>query len=180
MLSRQVDRARLAYGRVETSRPRQFVFFGSINDRQYLLDSTGNRRFWPVWCTKIDDVGLGNVRDQLWAEAAHREAQGESHDLSPELWSAASSEQQKRRVEDAWGDVLLPLLDGKVGKIETAEINKRLGIEPKNQNPAHGKRVAAIMAQFDFERVQVRKDGTRVWAYRTIGMSSEDAKWILL
>ena len=44
MISRQVDRARLAYGRFVSDRPRQFVLFGIVNEAQYLRDATGNRR----------------------------------------------------------------------------------------------------------------------------------------
>jgi predicted P-loop ATPase len=48
-LSRQVDGpVRLAYARLATTLPRQFVIIGTTNARlAYLRDSTGGRRFWP-------------------------------------------------------------------------------------------------------------------------------------
>ena len=87
MLSTQRDSSRMSYGRMTTNRQRQFVFFGSTNDSTFLIDDTGNRRFWPVQCKPmagskmVDLQGLKRDRDQLWAEAVHRFDQGESYEL---------------------------------------------------------------------------------------------------
>jgi hypothetical protein len=70
-MSRQSDRARLAYARRAGSFPRQCIFIGSTNDREYLKDDTGGRRFWPITCevNEIDTDGLEGHVDQIWAEA---------------------------------------------------------------------------------------------------------------
>lgn len=73
-MSRQEDRARLAYDRRVTIFQRQCIFLGSTNDKKYLKDETGGRRFWPVECTlgpeeEIDTDTLDENIDQLWAEA---------------------------------------------------------------------------------------------------------------
>jgi len=73
-MSRQEDRARLAYDRRVTIFQRQCIFMGSTNDKKYLKDETGGRRFWPVECTlgpdeEIDTDTLEQNVDQLWAEA---------------------------------------------------------------------------------------------------------------
>jgi hypothetical protein len=70
-ISRQKDRARLAYARRAGEFPRQCIFIGSTNDREYLKDDTGGRRFWPMPCTfdEIDIARLERNVDQLWAEA---------------------------------------------------------------------------------------------------------------
>lgn len=72
-ISRKKDRARLAYARRVTEFRRQCIFIGSTNDREYLKDDTGGRRFWPVFCsvTAIDFKGLDAIADQLWAETLH-------------------------------------------------------------------------------------------------------------
>jgi predicted P-loop ATPase len=64
-LSRQIDRARMSYGRVVTEAPRQCVIFGTTNSRQYLRDNTGNRRFWPIAVKPFDIKALTRARDQL-------------------------------------------------------------------------------------------------------------------
>lgn len=70
-MSRQSDRARLAYARRAGSFPRQCIFIGSTNDREYLKDDTGGRRFWPIACEveEIDTDALECHVDQIWAEA---------------------------------------------------------------------------------------------------------------
>lgn len=72
-ISRSTDRARLAYDRRASEFPRQSILIGSTNDRSYLRDPTGARRFWAVECTvdTIDFEGLTANIDQVWAEALH-------------------------------------------------------------------------------------------------------------
>lgn len=70
-ISRKTDRARLAYARRAGDWPRQCIFIGSTNDREYLKDDTGGRRFFPCMCnaSEIDIAGLEANIDQIWAEA---------------------------------------------------------------------------------------------------------------
>ena len=73
MMSRQKDKARLAYGRSTSEMPRQFILWGTSNDRKYLKDPTGSVRFWPVWSTAtlakpIDTDGLSKVVRLLWGK----------------------------------------------------------------------------------------------------------------
>ena len=70
-VSRQIDKARLSYGKFATERPRQFICVGTTNDDKYLRDETGNRRFAPFECKReaVDVQYIIDNRDQLWAEA---------------------------------------------------------------------------------------------------------------
>lgn len=72
-MSRGKDRARLAYARRAGEFPRQCIFIGSTNDRAYLRDDTGGRRFWPMPCsvTRIDTEAFAAEVDQFWAEAVN-------------------------------------------------------------------------------------------------------------
>ncbi|CAM3344783.1 VapE domain-containing protein [Asticcacaulis taihuensis] len=105
--SRSIDRGRAAYGRFAEVRPRRVILIGTTNDDQYLKDETGNRRFWPVRTGDIDTELLSVTRNQLWAEAAFREANGESILLPIDLWDVAASEQGQRLEPDPWEDVVL-------------------------------------------------------------------------
>jgi hypothetical protein len=102
-LSRSIDRFRPPYGKHTIEVPRSNVFCGTTNDDQYLLDVTGNRRFWPISVFEPADVdALRRDRDQLWAEALHLYQQHESHWVEPgcELEHLLSGEQEIRVAED--------------------------------------------------------------------------------
>lgn len=105
-ISKERDRFRVAYGRHVTEFPRQCVFFGTTNDREFLRDKTGNRRFWPV------DVAVENRRknlwhdmdqyeiDQIWAEAVDAWKNNEHLYLNPSL-EAEAAERQTRHTEES-------------------------------------------------------------------------------
>jgi predicted P-loop ATPase len=78
-ITRCVDRYRVPYGRLAQDFKRQCVFCGSTNEIEYLADSTGNRRYWPVPVSgkDVDQEAFKAVRDQLWAEAKARYDAGE-------------------------------------------------------------------------------------------------------
>lgn len=134
MLSRRFDKARGAYARYTDERGRGFVWAGTTNSDQYLHDRTGNRRFWPVLCGIIRLAWIPKVRDQLWAEAAHREAVGESIRMDESLWELAAIEQEKRMAEDPIEAVLAGLLGDMTGKVETAVLWTAMGIGPERRN----------------------------------------------
>lgn len=72
-LSAKEDRVRMAYDRRVSVFPRQATFWGTTNDRKYLKDPTGNRRWWVIVCAveQIDTDRLARERNQLWAEAVY-------------------------------------------------------------------------------------------------------------
>jgi predicted P-loop ATPase len=156
-LSRQIDGpVRLAYGRLPTSVPRQFIMIGTTNATAgYLKDWTGGRRFWPVRVRRFDLVALERDRDQLWAEAAAREADGESIRLDPSLWAEAAVEQEARRAADPWEEVLAPLFEGDgvviIDKVPVNVIWKTLGLEANCRDNHHADRVTAIAQRYGFQ-----------------------------
>lgn len=80
-VSKQTDSFRAAYARRTQERPRQCAFFGTTNDDEFLRDSTGNRRFWPVTVTEkgrvTGDYITPELVDQVWAEIVVRYNAGE-------------------------------------------------------------------------------------------------------
>ena len=105
--SRQSDDARPAYGHFLKKQKRHSIEVGTTNNDEYLQSQTGNRRFWPLRISKTIDLNLlKRDRLQLWGEAAKYEADGESIMLDKKLWPAAAAAQEKRRVKDAWEDIL--------------------------------------------------------------------------
>ena len=69
--SRQVDRARPAYGRNTEWRKRRSIEWGTTNNSEYLQSQTGNRRFWPLRVGSVIRIEeLTRDRLQLLGEAA--------------------------------------------------------------------------------------------------------------
>jgi predicted P-loop ATPase len=165
MLSRQTDRSRLVWEKTTSDRPRQFVAFGTSNDSDYLKDITGNRRFWPVAVTKIDDAALARDRDQLWAEAAAREATGESIRLDPELWGAAGEEQEDRTVADPWHDILRDAFGDLTGKILATDVWKLVGVPKERRSQEHNARLGRAMKKLKFERKSLQFDAKKQRGY---------------
>jgi predicted P-loop ATPase len=105
-ISRTEDNARPAYGRFRVDQPRRCVFVGTTNDTEYLRDPTGNRRFWPVRTGTINLDALRRDRDRLWAEAAAAEARNEPLVIGHHLHQAVVDQQEERRLNDPWDDIL--------------------------------------------------------------------------
>jgi predicted P-loop ATPase len=177
MLSRTSDRARLSYDRRTTDRPRQFIVIGTTNATYYLRDTTGNRRFWPVAVTGFNLVTLANDRDQLWAEAAAREATGASIRLDPELWAAAGEEQEERQIADPWLELLRATTEGFNGKILAADAWKLVGMAPDRRTQDHNGRLGGAMRTLGFEHKPLRFDGKLKKCYAR-GTAEEQEKRI--
>ncbi len=142
-ISRTFDKVRLAYAKRASEFHRQCVFIGSTNDVEYLRDSTGGRRFWPIACnvSEIDTDGLARNVDQLWAEAKAK--YDEMRLANPRgtlplyLRSAEASEQAKalqesRRQEDsseALAESIQNWLDRPIGS--------ELGLDDEDEDPRY-------------------------------------------
>lgn len=165
--SRQTDRARLAYARRATDRARECIFVGSTNESEYLRDHTGNRRFWPVLIRhEFDLTALERDRDQLWAEAAQREAAGASIRLPRELWAAAAEQQEARRTVDPWHDVLTDLLGDLTGTLSTDGAWDLIGEPLHRRTTESAKRLRQIMESLGWEHTRERASGAKVRAWR--------------
>jgi predicted P-loop ATPase len=104
-LSRSFDHYRPPYGEVAVDVPRQNIFIGTTNEHEYLRDTSGNRRFWPVRSNdqSVNIEWVSANRDQIWAEAAYREASGEPIWLDhADVQATAVAAQAERLTEDAW------------------------------------------------------------------------------
>jgi predicted P-loop ATPase len=164
-MSRTTDKFRPPYERHVVDYPRQCAFFGTINPAEYLRDETGNRRFWPITCGKIDIAALSRDRDQLWAEALVRYQAGEQWWLdTPKLNHTAVVEQSARRVRDLWEEPISQFLSGRT-KTSQHEIANHLKIPIERQDQRVANRIAAALQELGWERRQRRIGGKREWRY---------------
>lgn len=185
-LSRRFDKARMAYDRFAREVGRSSIFAGTTNNAQYLRDSTGNRRFWPVRVERFDIPGLRSVVDQLWAEAVAREAAGEAIRLDPSLYEAAAAVQEERRVRDPWADALAPALEGKEGKLRKDDAWFIVGVQIKDRTMEQASRLGSVMrslgwetkiASFGGRKVNSFVKGTAPHAEVSLGSEFRDGPW---
>jgi predicted P-loop ATPase len=126
--SKTHDMARPAYGRTRLDRPRQCIFVATTNQDKYLRDPTGNRRFWPAKTPLIDLEGIARDRDQLWAEAAAMEAQGEPLVIHSDLWPSATAEQIARMEIDPWEEQVAAVLTENEGRFSIIDNSFQLSV----------------------------------------------------
>ena len=98
-ISKQEDTFRPAYGRTSETFKRQCVFIGTTNNKSFLRDPSGNRRFMPIDIDrdsatkdifKIEEETI----NQLWAEAVYLYTNGEKLYLSETAEDIAKIEQR--------------------------------------------------------------------------------------
>ena len=131
-LSRTTERFRRPYGKNVEDFPRQCVFAGTSNKDEHFDDETGNRRFWPVWCTEADAAGVAEIRDQLWAEAYQMFCDGHRWWLEGDTAIEQAKAAQASRVrEDPWHQKIIDLT-AIMSETTASEVLEKLEI-PKGQ-----------------------------------------------
>ena len=117
-ISCRVDSYRKSFGEFTGDRPRQCVFIGSTNNREFIMDETGGRRFWPVESHATKETSVERInrlaadRDQLWAEAMARYKAGEKVWMDDvRLMRAAEEEQERYTQQDEWMGMVKDYLD---------------------------------------------------------------------
>lgn len=82
-LTNDRDKVRRPYDKTEAEYQRRTVFMASVNQHDFLVDPTGNSRWWTLPCTAIDyEHGLD--MQQLFAQLATLLEAGEQWWLTPE------------------------------------------------------------------------------------------------
>lgn len=162
-LSKTEDRYRVAYDRRVSDFPRKCIFFGTTNNRNFLQDPTGNRRFWPVdvdpekkvhdhW-EHLTDAVIG----QIWAEALELYKSGELLQLDRSAAEEAERQQGLHTEEDTRTGIIQEWLESPIDDEFTAQEGKRL---------EYYNRVCA--AQIWTECLGNRKGNMRPWEAKSI------------
>lgn len=168
-LTRTCDVYRPPYGRRTISVPRRSVFIATTNESEYLRDRTGNRRYWPVRCRKIDLDRLTRDRDQLWAEAALHFHAGEQWHLTVDETVLAAEAQHERmlvtELELSVAEFLARLADQGINEIDTRRvIIAACGLDPDSGDFVEragrlGPAVAAAMLRSGWSKVRTSGRG---------------------
>lgn len=170
--SASIDTYRESYGRRTMDVPRQCVFVGTTNQDEYLKDATGNRRYWPVACTKVELEQLRQVRDQLWAEAMFCYLAGDIWWVVRDEAPLFAEAQEERFVVDEWeGPILTWLEESQIGETATGSeiLTGALKLDYGHWGKPEQMRVGAIMHRLGWRKRRLpalAKSGVRPWAYK--------------
>lgn len=168
-LSRSEDRYRPVYGRKIIRSPRRCVFAATTNKAVYMHDEE-NRRFWPLYCTRIDLAGIERDRDQLWAEACTLFYAGEPWYLQGYLEGEARKEQAIRYDYDLWQEIIRPWLRGHtdVAASEVAEKCLNIRVSEMDREGRRDKlKIVRCLTALGWEQYRIGGTGERRYRPKT-------------
>jgi putative DNA primase/helicase len=111
-VTKKTDELRLPYDRASTTYQRRTAFYASVNAREFLTDTSGNRRFWVIPVKGID-VNDGVDMQQLWAEVKdtlYRPGQ-KNWFLSPDERAQLQESNEFYRTQSSVEDLILEHVD---------------------------------------------------------------------
>jgi predicted P-loop ATPase len=82
-MSNEMDEIRTPYARASSKFRRTTAFMASVNQINFLVDDTGNRRFWPIRVTDTNHEHTVDIQ-QAWAQAYAEVMAGQTWYLSAE------------------------------------------------------------------------------------------------
>lgn len=172
-LSECFDRYRPPYGRFFVKRPRGCVFGASTNEGEYIQDSTGARRYWPVRVTKIDLEAFTRDRNALLAEARDAFFAGQRwHPTRGDtvLMRELSDQQEERYERDPWEERVRTWIETRA-KGEGFEIGALLDhlVPPERQGKRESGRVGAILRRLGWTKAREQSGEHRLWIWRPAG-----------
>ena len=144
------DKVRRPYGRTDSEYPRRTVFCATVNDEAFLVDATGNTRWWTIPVTKINYTH-GIDMQQLFAQIAIDFQNGEPWWLSPAEEKLLEAHNRAHRAISAVRERVLAALDLErprdqwLPAMTPTELLREIGI--KNPTNAQSKECAAILRE---------------------------------
>lgn len=178
------DRYRPPYGKRYISRARQTVFVGTTNNDEYFKDPTGNRRFWPVYCTCVDLDRVVGIREQLFAQAMAEVEEGKPcYPTRSEEVSLIVPEQERREIVDPWMEYIIRWVNeperAVTKEFSTAEILSgaiRMAADRMDGQRSAATRVGNCMKKLGWGKRRGSAEGFRPWVYvRPAASTSESA-----
>lgn len=166
-LSKSRDQMRLPYERANNNYARRTSFIATVNDQEFLVDDTGNRRFWPLAVTKLDDLSALNMQ-QLWAQVWKQYLDGKqwwpNDALDKQLILATRNHQSGDHVADLLGLYLdLNNIDPADGvEMTTGEIMSK--IPELTCNTANNRKIGKALRDAGFK--QIRTSGSKKYRFK--------------
>jgi putative DNA primase/helicase len=166
------DTYRAPYARGAAQHKRRTVFCGSVNKADFLVDPTGNRRFY---CLTVPDdwvvpvALLSSIRDAVWAEVLDMFEAGERWWMERDEDEVREEDAQRYVEEDPWQDAVERWLADRGivgGPFTTADaLGGAMKLDPCDMARQHRVRMAAILRRLRYvdRGSPAGLRGSRVW-----------------
>lgn len=165
-ISEEMDEIRLPYERTEVRWPRRTAFCATVNMDQFLVDQTGNTRFWTMVAQGIDlDAQRKVDKEQFWLQIREMYRQDERWwmDKKETVWMETGNEAHREisSVEQA----LIDTYDWSIpqecwARRTLTEVGLDLGLRGHHNTAAHRKLREALIRHCGEQR---KSGNLRYW-----------------
>jgi predicted P-loop ATPase len=169
------DKFRRPYARADSNFPRRTVFAATVNDSSFLVDKTGNSRFWTIEVDKLDY--LHNIdMQQLFAQLTEDYWKGKIWWLTKEEERLLSSVNSQHMETSYIHELVFERLDfdkrddPNLEHLSASEVLKQIGID--RPTVTESKDCAALLREQLGRHKRIRgKNGWRV-AFKALNVTS--------
>lgn len=171
LVTSRVDEVRYPYAALPSKLPRRFVMIGTTNRNQFLVDSTGNRRFVPL------EIGAGfqipwkllaEQRDSLWAAAVQAYRNGVSYEFNSGEIAAISEYIQEFGDPDPWFEKIASYVSIRK-EVSAADIlTQALELDPRNQGRREARRVADVLQSLGWRRLSTKRKDPQTNKFKSV------------
>ena len=172
-LTQQTDMFRAPYQRSTESFPRRSIIVGSTNrDTGFLVDDTGNRRFWVIPVAAAPHIPVDELlleRDAIWSAAVAAYRNGEPNHLTREHAAQVDAENETYLVDSPWKAAIQEWLEAprNMGRVITSELllSEAIGKPVERQGRADQMQVASILREMGYEKKRAWLEGRNKWVF---------------
>ena len=176
-LSQSTDVYRVPYGKVAEKFKRRGIIVGTSNKTDgFLVDETGNRRFWCIKTSRsildpIDCEGLLEERDAIWSAACslYDHGNGENLLLSKENQIIVNEENKEYIIDNPWKTVIQEFIERPQNhnrELTTeAVLTEAIEKPVERQNRYDQMQCANILKELGYEKRRRGGRAGRKWVY---------------
>lgn len=165
-LSKSVDTFREPYGRSTRTIKRQCVIVGSVNESEFLVDTTGNRRFWVIPIDQpINLEAVKKYRDVIWYQAKKAFLENENWYLNYKYQKESEDLNKQYLHTDSWDSQQLNnFLTGfeELGIAVRDILIKHLGFSESQIKRNDEQRIAKILTSKGYIKKQKKINGQNI------------------
>jgi putative DNA primase/helicase len=149
-LTNDCDKLRRPYARGESEYPRRTVFAATVNEEQFLIDHTGNSRWWTIAVERLEFQHTIDMQ-QLYAQLARDLDGQEQWWLTPEEESQLAEYNSRHRSISAIGERIREYLDlerlGEPGGTPTTAIELLTALGIANPSNSQCKECGTVLRE---------------------------------